>query len=55
MTVVLLAEDDAAISEPLARALRRQGYHVQLAGNGRDALRGARVSDLVVLDLGLPG
>lgn len=55
MTVVLLAEDDAAISEPLARALRRQGYDVQLAGNGRDALRGARVSDLVVLDLGLPG
>lgn len=55
MTVVLLAEDDAAISEPLARALRRQGYDVQLAANGRDALRDARGSDLVVLDLGLPG
>ncbi len=55
MTIVLLAEDDAAISEPLARALRRQGYDVQLAGNGIDALRGARGSDLVVLDLGLPG
>lgn len=55
MTVVLLAEDDAAISEPLARALRRQGYDVQVAGNGLDALGGARGSDLVILDLGLPG
>ncbi|MFL6071286.1 MAG: response regulator transcription factor [Actinomycetes bacterium] len=55
MTMVLLAEDDAAISDPLARALRRQGYDVRLAENGPDALAGARNSDLVVLDLGLPG
>ncbi|MFL6287043.1 MAG: response regulator transcription factor [Actinomycetes bacterium] len=55
MTMVLLAEDDAAISDPLARALRRQGYDVRLAENGPDALVGARNSDLVVLDLGLPG
>jgi DNA-binding response OmpR family regulator len=52
---VLLAEDDAAISDPLSRALRRQGYHVALAESGPDALTGARSSDLVVLDLGLPG
>ena len=51
--MVLLAEDDAAISDPLARALRRQGYDVQLAETGPDALVGARKSDLVVLDLGL--
>ena len=55
MTMVLLAEDDAAISEPLSRALRRQGYDVALAETGPDALTGARSSDLVVLDLGLPG
>jgi DNA-binding response OmpR family regulator len=55
VTVVLLAEDDAAISEPLTRALRRQGYDVHVADTGPAALRGARGSDLVVLDLGLPG
>ena len=55
MTMVLLAEDDAAISDPLSRALRRQGYEVALAETGPDALTGARSSDLVVLDLGLPG
>lgn len=52
---MLLAEDDAAISDPLSRALRRQGYEVALAETGSDALTGARSSDLVVLDLGLPG
>jgi DNA-binding response OmpR family regulator len=55
VTTVLLAEDDAAISDPLARALRRQGYDVHVAETGPDALTGARTSDLVVLDLGLPG
>ncbi len=55
MTRVLLAEDDPAISEPLARALRREGYDVDVRGDGRVALEGARENpDLVVLDLGLP-
>ena len=52
---MLLAEDDPAISEPLARALRREGYDVDVRGDGRTALEGARDNpDLVVLDLGLP-
>jgi DNA-binding response OmpR family regulator len=52
---VLLAEDDPAISEPLARALRREGYDVDVRADGRTALEGARDNpDLVVLDLGLP-
>jgi DNA-binding response OmpR family regulator len=55
VTLILLAEDDAAIADPLSRALRRQGYEVYHAENGPDALTGARSSDLVVLDLGLPG
>lgn len=56
MTRVLLAEDDTAISDPLARALRREGYQVEVHDNGPGVLDAAqRVVDLVVLDLGLPG
>ncbi|WP_326689952.1 MULTISPECIES: response regulator transcription factor [unclassified Streptomyces] len=57
MTRVLLAEDDASISEPLARALRREGYEVEVREDGPTALdAGLREGiDLVVLDLGLPG
>jgi DNA-binding response OmpR family regulator len=55
MTRVLLVEDDPGISEPLARALRREGYDVDVREDGRAALEGARERpDLVVLDLGLP-
>ncbi len=55
MTLVLLAEDDPAISEPLARALRREGYEVDVRADGRSALESAREDpDLLVLDLGLP-
>jgi len=56
MTAVLLAEDDVSISEPLARALRREGYEVEVKSEGaavlQRVLRGG--VDLVVLDLGLP-
>ena len=53
---VLLVEDDAAIADPLARALRREGYDVEVAGTGTAALERASVGqpDLMVLDLGLP-
>ena len=46
-----------AISEPLARALRREGYDVDVQPDGPGALDMAlgEVIDLVVLDLGLPG
>ena len=55
MTRVLLAEDDPAISEPLARALRREGYEVDVREDGAAALEGAKENpDLVLLDLGLP-
>ena len=55
MTRVVLAEDDPAISEPLARALLREGYTVSVAPDGPAALAGARAgTDLVILDLGLP-
>ncbi|MDO5699762.1 MAG: response regulator transcription factor [Dermatophilus congolensis] len=55
MTSVLLAEDDSAISEPLARALRREGYDVTTVGDGLEAYReGQADPDLVILDIGLP-
>lgn len=57
MTRVLLAEDDPTISEPLARALRREGYVVTIADDGRAAMSEAvqePAHDLVILDLGLP-
>src|SRR3954452_21012426 len=56
MTSVLLAEDDTSISEPLARALRREGYSVEVSPDGPQALERALGGgvDLIVLDLGLP-
>jgi DNA-binding response OmpR family regulator len=52
----LLAEDDSSIADPLARALRREGYDVDVLGEGRGAVTQALtgLTDLVVLDLGLP-
>ena len=56
MTSVLLAEDDPSISDPLARALRREGYDVDVSADGPGTLGRALGSgiDLIVLDLGLP-
>lgn len=57
VTTVLLAEDDSAISDPLSRALEREGYKVLVAADGSAALSAALYNDitLVILDLGLPG
>lgn len=57
VTTVLLCEDDAAISEPLSRALEREGYGVLKGADGEAALDIALTRDiaLVILDLGLPG
>lgn len=57
MTRVLVAEDDPGISEPLVRALGREGYDVQHVTDGPTALHAALSgrADLLVLDLGLPG
>ena len=56
MTSVLLAEDDVSISDPLARALRREGYDVDVAADGQSTLEAAMGGgvDLLVLDIGLP-
>ncbi len=57
MTTLLLAEDDPAISEPLARVLKREGYDVVKALDGWSALAAVAEHpvELVILDLGLPG
>ena len=50
---VLVVEDDAAIAEPLAVGLRREGFEVVCAGDAESALA-AEPADLVLLDIGLP-
>src|SRR6202044_3438617 len=56
MTRVLLAEDDTSISEPLSRALRREGYEVEVTADGVTTLDRALGEgvDLILLDIGLP-
>jgi len=53
---VLVAEDEAPLSERLARALADAGYAVDVAADGEraDFLAGTEAYDAVVLDLGLP-
>jgi DNA-binding response OmpR family regulator len=53
---LLVVEDDAAISEPLVRALAREGHEVDHAATGADALATLADGgvDLMLLDLGLP-
>jgi two-component system, OmpR family, response regulator MprA len=55
---VFVVDDDAAVRESLGRALRLEGYEVELAADGAEALErldgdGAGV-DLVVLDVAMP-
>jgi DNA-binding response OmpR family regulator len=54
---ILLIEDDAAIRQGVADALRFSGYHTLEAGNVPDGLEAARGAecDLILLDLVLPG
>ncbi|WP_328875255.1 response regulator transcription factor [Streptomyces sp. NBC_00287] len=57
MPRVLLIEDDRAVREGVALALRRQGHEVAAAETGEDGLGRVRSfrPDVVVLDLMLPG
>lgn len=57
MTKILLVEDEASLSEPLAYLLTKEGFDVTVADSGTSAMdlfqRGG--ADLVLLDLMLPG
>jgi two-component system response regulator MprA len=54
---VLVVEDDAAVRESLVRALGQDGYAVDTAVDGHQALSAvaSKEPDVVVLDVGLPG
>jgi two-component system, OmpR family, response regulator RegX3 len=53
---VLVIEDERPIAEPLADALRREGFDVQLARTAADGLEAfsTRAPDIVLLDVMLP-
>ncbi|HEY0248097.1 MAG TPA: response regulator transcription factor [Gryllotalpicola sp.] len=57
MTRLLLVEDEPSLSAPLAFLLRREGYDVDIAETGPDALSAfdRDGADLILLDLMLPG
>jgi two-component system OmpR family response regulator len=54
---LLLVEDDVKLTRALGRGLEREGYDVEVAGTGDEALERATDADFdaVVLDVMLPG
>ncbi len=56
-TKILVVDDEHLIRWSLEQNLKKQGYEVQTAGNGEDALKMVREEqpDLVLLDIQLPG
>ncbi|QRM19868.1 response regulator [Dechloromonas sp. TW-R-39-2] len=53
---ILLVEDDPLLADGFARSLRKSGYLVEVAGDGKTADRWLETEtfDLAILDLGLP-
>ncbi|MGE0511933.1 MAG: response regulator transcription factor, partial [Acidimicrobiia bacterium] len=54
---VLVVDDEKPVRDALSRALRSEGYTVELAGSGGDALGllAQTTIDAVILDVGMPG
>ncbi len=54
---ILVVDDEISLQETLAYNLTREGYQVEMAGDGNQALHLARTTkpDLVILDVMLPG
>src|SRR5712671_5069920 len=54
---VLVVDDDTALADVVRRYLTREGFAVEVAGDGESGLERALATlpDLVVLDLMLPG
>ena len=57
MTRIMVVEDEESFSEALSYMLTREGYEVEVAGDGNLALDvfSQRGADLILLDLMLPG
>lgn len=57
MTRILIVEDEISLAEPLGFLLQREGFEVDIVGDGVSALhKFSRINpDLVLLDLMLPG
>ena len=53
---LMLAEDDRAVRESLARALVLEGYRVTAVSNGAEALDAVRIAepDIILLDVSMP-
>ena len=56
MSTILVVDDMAVFREPIAAALRQNGYQTVCAGNGQEALDAARQKrpDLILLDVAMP-
>ena len=54
MPAILVVDDEPAIRESLAFALRRDGFDISEAASLREARAGVAAADLVILDLVLP-
>jgi DNA-binding response OmpR family regulator len=54
---ILIVDDELSLQETLAYNLKKQGYEVEIASEGSDALEIARHThpDLILLDIMLPG
>ena len=54
---ILVVEDEISLQETLAYNLRKQGYEVDVVGDGNSALDKARETspDIIILDIMLPG
>lgn len=54
---IIVVDDDSSVREVVSRALRRDGYDVVTAANGREALdiTARKAFDLVFLDIKMPG
>lgn len=53
---IMVVDDAADVRETLGRLLEAHGFHVSLASDGQQALRGlqAAVPDLIIIDLEMP-
>lgn len=54
---ILIVDDEPAITDSIAYSLRKEGYHVETAATGTEAIAAARrlQPDAIVLDVMLPG